>query len=148
MLALRSLHEQAKKHPSFVEPDPRSSMKKLAARYPGALREIDRLEMKTIRRRIAEIARAEHDATRVTPWMIAQARFHSLARGVLAAKRWLAAPTSSLPRSAVSWKDDLDRVARPPRGRLMELVFARLADELGLDVDECRALVFGAKTID
>lgn len=118
-------------------------MARLAARYPGALRELDALPLAAIRSRIAALSRAERDASRVARWMIAQSRFHSLARGALAAKRWLAERKGGLPHAASAWKADLDRIAKPPRGRLMDLVHARVAAELGITADESRRLVFG-----
>jgi hypothetical protein len=156
---LRSLHARARNEPAFVEPDPREEMAALARSFPGALREIDELPLDVIRTRIDELAAAEADASRITPWMKAHARFHALARGALAAKRWLAGRplTPELVESyarfvatmtdaraatdAAAWTSDLAAIAKPPRGRLMELVFARLAVELAIDVTAARGLV-------
>src|SRR5205085_1173761 len=105
--------------------------------------EIDTLPLEIIQGRIAELAHAERDASRVATWMLAQSRFHALARSILAAKRALSAGARTLPREARAWKDDLERVASPPRGRLMDLVHARVAAELGVTAAEARELVFG-----
>ncbi len=156
MLRLRQLHARAKAEPDFEEPDPRPAMAALARRYPGALREIDELPIDVIEARIVELAAAESDMTRILPWMSAHASFHRLARGALAVKRWLAGRVLSpslekafaralltLPDrdDAKSWSNDLAAIARPPRGRVMDLVYARLADELGVDVTGARAAV-------
>jgi hypothetical protein len=156
MLRLRELHARAKEDADFVEPDPRPAMADLARSYPGALREIDELPLEAIRARIEELAAAERDATRVASWMNAQSRFHALARGALAVKRWLegrpltpeldrafAAALATLPYSedAQLWSGDLAAIASPPRGRLMDLVYVRLACELGVDVTAARAAV-------
>jgi hypothetical protein len=156
ILCLRRIHARAKEEPDFVEPDPRPAMAALARRYPGALREIDVLPMAVIERRITELEAAEVDASRIAMWMNAQAEFHRLARGALATKRWLAGRTptpeideafakalSTMPErdDALSWADDLAAVAKPPRGRVMDLVYARLAAVLGVDVHEARAAV-------
>lgn len=158
MLALRVVHERARADPSFVEPDPRRVMAALAARFPGALREIDELPMETIRARIGELAAAE-SGDAVAPWMIAQTSFHRLARGALAAKRWLgkrratssavdgafarAIADGDLPEEALAWAGALAALARPPRGRLMDLVFSRIASDLAMDDARVRELVFG-----
>lgn len=154
--ALRLLHERAKRDPTFVEPDPRREMAALARAWPGALRELDELPMDEIDARIARLRAAALDPSLVSPWMIAQDAFHRHARGALAAKRWLGKRKrvttevaeqfrASAPRDARPWADALDAVASPPRGRLMELVHARVADELGTTVAEARRLVFGVK---
>ena len=156
MLHLRELHSRARTEPGFVEPDPRPAMAELARTYPGALREIDELPLALIRARIEELAAAEDDATKALPWMDAQSRFHSLARGALAVKRWLEGrrvtaalehafalvlPTLPNAGDAQLWAGDLEAIATPPRGRLMDLVYARLARDLGVDVTSARAEV-------
>lgn len=152
LLVLRELHDRAKHDASFREPDPRPEMTALARTWPGSLRELDELPIDVIRSRIAALDRALDDATRIERWMIAQDAFHRLARGALAAKRWLGKRkrvTESVrdefvahaPREARSWADALADVARPPRGRLMDLVFARVARELDTSVAEARRLV-------
>jgi hypothetical protein len=161
MLRLRELHARARNEPGFVEPDPRAAMAELARTYPGALREIDELPLALIHARIDELRAAETDATSIAPWMIAQSRFHALARGALAVKRWLegravtpaldesfASALAALPfaEDAELWRSDLAAIASPPRGRLMVLVYARLARELGTDVTSVRAAVLAPRT--
>ena len=156
MLHLRELHSRARTEPGFVEPDPRPAMADLARTYPGALREIDELPLALIRARIGELAAAELDVAMALPWMDAQSRFHALARGALAVKRWLEGrrvtaalehdfalvlPTLPNAGDAHLWAGDLGAIATPPRGRLMDLVFARLARDLGVDVTSARAAV-------
>lgn len=156
MLHLREIHSRARTEPGFVEPDPRPAMADLARRFPGALREIDELPLALIRTRIEELAAAEQDAAKALPWMVAQSRFHALARGALAVKRWLEGrpvtaalqhdfarvlPTLAIPGDAHLWARDLEAIGRPPRGRLMDLVYARLAHDLGVDVRSARAAV-------
>jgi hypothetical protein len=152
LLALRELHERAKSDATFVEPDPRQEMTSLARTWPGSLRELDELPMDVIRTRITALDRALRDPSRIEQWMIAQAAFHRLARGALSAKRWLgkrkritsdvrASFEEHAPRDARAWRDALADVASPPRGRLMDLVFARLASELDVSIAEARRLV-------
>jgi hypothetical protein len=91
--------------------------------------------------------------------MKATAMFHRLTRGALAAKRWLGARKhvdaevhtaflSALDGAAVAedaraWASELAHVASPPRGKLTDLVFARIATHLGLPEAEARQLVVG-----
>ena len=156
MLCLRRLHARAKEEPDFVEPDPRPAMVALARRYPGALREIDALPIADIEQRIAELEAAEADASRIAMWMSAQAEFHRLARGALAVKRWLAGrpltreideafaeALAAMPErdDALAWADDLAALSDPPRGRVMDLVFVKLASVLGVEINVARRAV-------
>jgi hypothetical protein len=138
--------------------DPRECMAELAARFPGALREIDELPLHEIDARLAALSNASADLARVAPWMEATARFHELTRGVLAVKRWLAGKKDieATDRAeferiahdlrhgsdAVAWREDLEAIANPPRGRVTDLVFARIARELAVTADDARRLVF------
>jgi hypothetical protein len=135
-------------------------MTALAERFPGALREIDDLPLADIRARITALASALRDPAQVLPWMVAIARFHALTRGALCAKRWLSSRATPaeredlvsyeadmracrFPEEAIAWSGQLARIADPPRGRITDLVFERLADELGMPIDDARRLVFG-----
>ena len=64
-------------------------MAALAARFPGALREIDGLELEEIRRRIRQLEAVVLDEGSVQSWMLAIDLFHRLTRGALSAKSWL-----------------------------------------------------------
>jgi hypothetical protein len=156
MLRLRLVHARASEDAAFAEPDPRATMAELARRFPGALRELDELPLDAIRGRIEALAAAEADEARREPWMHAQARFHALTRGALAVKRWLrgraltpalieafpaALGTMAEADEARVWVGDLAVLARPPRGRLMEPIYARLARELGIEIATARAAV-------
>lgn len=172
MRRLRELHDRARQDPTFFEPDPRGAMQELASTWPGALRELDDLPLDVLRDRLDDIDGMLSEITAPTAvtsplsgsratlptWMHAQIRFHGLARGALAAKRWLAGrrhvdeavlqafveeirvhphATDALP-----WKNHLASIARPTRGRLMDVVFERLAGELDTDALEARRRVF------
>lgn len=139
-------------HASPDEPDPRRDMAALAARFPGALREIDELTLAEICARLDAVTRAEPDSAEA--WMHAHAVFHALMRGALFAKRWLAgrkrvdaATREAFARDAIddarAWIEDLDRIASPPRGRVTEIVIERVARTLDLAPRDARALVFG-----
>jgi hypothetical protein len=151
MLRLRMLDEAGLSH------DPPEAMAMLAAEFPGALRELDELATEEIRARIEAIASALGGG-RAAPWMRATLRYHAIARGAFTAKRWLGKEKSvdaltrqafatalaqlPHPEDAAAWVDELDRIAHPPRGRVNDLVFERLAAELEVAVDDARELVF------
>jgi hypothetical protein len=155
MLRMR-LHDQA--HPGG---DPRLEMAALAARFPGALRELDEAPLELIRTRIDALSRCVDGSGSVEPWMPATAAFHRLTRGALATKRWLGGRkivdpelsaefrrflTESPDREdAEPWAPELALVASPPSGKLTELVFERVAARLGIPLDEARALVVGPR---
>ncbi len=136
----------------------RARMRRLAERFPGSLREIDDLPEGEIFRRIRAldiVLGSEHE---VEPWMEAVALFHARTRGILVAKRWLrrrkridAALQQRFERELVelpfpedsrAWAPHLASVASPPRGRLLDAVFARIARELELPERDVRGLVF------
>jgi hypothetical protein len=155
MLGMRRRHQAGEEDVGKV----RWEMAELAARYPGALREIDDLPMEVIERRIAGLAAAIEGTGEVAPWMRASARFHVLARGALSAKRWLggrkhvdaaversfASEVGSLPfpDEARAWAGELGELASPPRGRLTDAVLARVGRELDMTARSARRLVFG-----
>ncbi len=155
MLAMRVAHRAGDEDPD----EARERMAALAARFPGALREIDDLELAEIRKRIEALDAVLAGDQQVDPWMEAVALFHALTRGALSAKRWLGGrkdvdasvqgrftlAAGELPHGedTRAWAADLALVASPPRGRLTDVVFARLARTLGVPEREARRLVFG-----
>ena len=136
----------------------RLRMQQLAERHPGALREIDELPLPEIRRRIAVLDAVLAGEREPDPWVEAVARFHALTRGVLVAKRWLGRRkrvdeavqrvferellTLPYPEDSRDWSAHLAIVAAPPRGRLMDAVFTRIASSMGLPIATVRALGF------
>lgn len=158
---MRRLRVEAVELPSA---DPRPALAALAARFPGSLREIDELPLEEITSRIAALESAVADAKTAEPWMEAIALFHELTRGALDAKRILAGrkdlddearlefdrAVAALGEreGARAWTDRLDDIARPPRGRVTDLVFERLAARLAVTVAEARRLVFARRRVD
>ncbi len=143
----------------IAEDEMRRRMAELALRFPGALRELDDLDLGEIRRRVETLDGVLAGSAPPEPWMEAVALFHALTRGALVVKRWLggrkrvdaalarrfAAEHVHLPfaEDARSWAEELAGVASPPRGRLTDAVFARLARTLGIAERQARRLVFG-----
>jgi hypothetical protein len=140
--------------------DPRREMAALAARFPGALRELDEASLEEIHARLEALSQCLATGSPPHAWMCASALFHRLTRGALAAKRWLAGRKSvdedviaafleSLEGSvdeveAREWAQNLAAVASPPHGRLSELVFEHVARGMNLPFSEARALVVGS----
>jgi hypothetical protein len=134
--------------------DPTPAMRALAARFPGALREIDELSMATIDGRIAELDRAI-EAGEAAPWMVALARYHAWLRLALQLRRdvrertlgparaWLAArgqPDEELGEDAVD-DETLRAILRPPAGRLNRVILLRVAAELDTADDWIESLL-------
>jgi hypothetical protein len=132
--------------------DPRERMAALAARFPGALREIDTLPLDEIERRIEALKQAERDPSHASKWMLAQHRFHTLTRDALT-KRAFRNPAGSegaqsplaeaRGASATSAEGELEGAAlERERQKLMARVYATLAKELATTPHEAKALVF------
>jgi hypothetical protein len=66
---------------------------------------------------------------------------HQLARGALYAKRATTDPTT-WPAEARVWASARSRIENPPRGRIMDLVYERLAEELAITPDAAKHLIF------
>lgn len=155
MLAMRLAHASGAEIPAQA----RSRMGVLAKRFPGALREIDDLELDDIRRRITDLGDVAAGARDAELWMVAMALFHRLARGALCAKRWLGGrkrvdphlerafgaqvSTLDFADEARLWEHDLAAIASPPEGRVMTLVYARVGCLLGMRDTQVRHAVFG-----
>jgi hypothetical protein len=155
MLAMRLAHDAGDEDPAAVK----ERMAGLAARFPGALREIDELELGEIRRRIERLEAFLLSPEHEEPWMEAVGQFHLAARGALGAKRWLEgrkgvdarmegeflrqAATLPFSQELRTWAGDLACIASPPNGRVTDLVFARVARLLGTTDEEARRRVFG-----
>lgn len=164
--ALRDLHAKyteiaALRRSTLTRAAARPRMAALAARFPGALRELDALPEEAIDARLGALAGALVGASAevaLAPWMAAQARYHALARGALSVKRWLgrarhvddedrrrfreAAEGHAEPSEWLAWAEHLSELAAPPRGRLVPLVVARVAAQLGVSPDEAHGLIF------
>jgi hypothetical protein len=155
MLGMRLAHAAGAEEEDEVRP----RMAALAVRFPGALREIDDLELDEIRARIASLDASIEEGRGLEPWMEPVALFHRLARGALCAKRWLQRrrlvddavarafaeelPRMAFPEDAAEWRSDLGNLASPPGGRVVLLVFRRVAGHLRITEEEARLRVFG-----
>lgn len=100
--------------------DPRPRLRALAARFPGALRELDRLPDDELRARIRALS-ADDVALAPPSWLEPLARYHA------ALCRALGAPERG----------------RPPKARAL----AEVAAALGVDVATARALVLEGQLV-
>jgi hypothetical protein len=125
-------------------PPPRAVFRDLASRFPGALRELDRMPMATLERRIAELADASSGgATR--EWMAAHAGYHELLRFALAHKLARAhgrAPPVMAPPQAAD-REFLEQLRAAPGGRMVPLARGAIARVLAREVADVVALLEG-----
>lgn len=101
------------------------AMRALAARFPGALRELDALPMAEIDERLRALGRALADPGATLPWMPAMTLFHRLVREALASperragpagRRWMDAVLDDLARTLGVTATEARRLVLPPRG--------------------------------
>jgi len=126
----------------------RSQLRGLARAFPGALRELDTEPLEVIESRVAALARAARGGPS-EPWMHWMVAYHAVMRAALWLKPRLArgaafsrdaeelaallarAPTCRIPLDLAF----VERVARPPSGRLNRVVFRVLGEVFELDGD-------------
>ncbi|MCA9627266.1 MAG: hypothetical protein KC766_06355 [Myxococcales bacterium] len=124
----------------------RTPLRELAKEFPGSLREIDVLSSERIQERVtalesgseppewAEVIHGYHVLMRVSLWLKTQLSSREdaprLAEEVEHRFQVICAP---------EW---IGRVAKPPRGRLNDLVFEALTAQFGRSAADLRALIF------
>lgn len=151
-VAMRAMRVE---HEAGAGGDPRERMRALAARFPGALREIDELPLATIEARIAEldeVLRTEREAPR---WAIGLAEYHAWMRAALAIRReagverdrdralaWIEAQPAAGTPSREELREALGAMLRPPDGRLNRWLFERLARREGVSREAIEARLF------
>lgn len=152
MRALRTAADDDRARGVAHAPD-RSALQSLSHRFPGALAEIDRLTPARLDARIAELEHAIAERRAPAPWMRGWILAHAGLRGALAIKRWLggrrqldaqaraAFDAADLPPEARAFRERLDVVAAPPGGRLVDVIFADVAQTLGIEASAVRALL-------
>jgi hypothetical protein len=154
---------QAEDHAAGRDHRPeREELRAFAAQWPGALSEIDRLPMVTLDARLSEVdallARPRASLDDLPTWMRGWIGVHRGLRGALAIKAWLRGrrtidrathdalvatlDTLRFSEDARLWLDALDAVASPPRGRLVDVVLARVAKELEVDAHTLRTTLW------
>jgi hypothetical protein len=149
-----AMHAMRRAHAEGLEDDEAPArMRALAERFPGALREIDRLPLPVIELRIAQLRAGERPG-----WASTLVAYHGWMRVAFRIKR--ARPRDADPRIVREWLaavhrpaadepslDDLDEAAltailRPPEGRLTRWVLGRIARDRGVALDALIAEAF------
>jgi hypothetical protein len=138
----------------------RAAMRAIADRFPGALREWDVLAPDELAHRRAEAERALTTildgtggaaAALAAPhnrWLALSITLHARLREALRIKRFLAGRPARGPlldETAAAFGVDrarVEAVARPPAGRVSELVYREVAREAGLSVDQLKAALY------
>ncbi len=137
----------------------RSVFKRLAERFPGALRELDTLPMHVIEERRRQLGQTLA-GDEVAPWMAWIAAYHRLMRVALWIKlRTAKAPDIGDERMAFLLRNITNEfgfgleesfvrdVAKPRSGRIHAVVFARLGEMFGVTEVELRAEILGARRL-
>jgi hypothetical protein len=136
------------------EPFDARTLRRLAAEFPGALRELDALPTAELEARAGAVAVASRSASRLEPWMEWMIAYHETMRTALAVRRHLFgkrdAKTTELAAAAAAFTADCDvdfvaAVMNPPKGRLNVLVFARLAARFGCSPETFEQRLFRAE---
>lgn len=130
----------------------RDVFRELAEEFPGALFELDRLELAAIDERRDAIVRALAGEGAIEEWMGMAIAFHATYRAALRAKSKLRNVERPVARSdaekiakeigAPADADLVLEVASPPRGRLKPIVLARVARDFDRDARDVEAAVF------
>ena len=128
MLGLRARRAEAPD-----APPPRDELRALAERFPGALRELERLPPETLRRRLEELEETLGAGTPLPPWAEAQRAYHVALREALDARARRRGPESTEPAP---------RRGGEARGSMVAWAISRAAPEVGLTNAGCRALLF------
>jgi hypothetical protein len=115
--------------------------RRLAERFPGALRELEGATTVGLLQRLQAVEeelalrRGREAAPR---WMRIVDEFHAELRELLAIK-------GAKGRGETVTPEELERISEPPYGRLQELVWTRLAERHGLTPEELRGVVHGGQ---
>jgi hypothetical protein len=132
----------------------RAVFKALATRFPGVLNELDTLTLGEIDTRAEALDAAARGAA-IEPWMAWIHGYHALLRAALGIKARTARSREIAPARVHSLADDASReagleidaafvraVVRPAGGRILPVVYARLAVEHGVTADAIADALF------
>ena len=145
----------------------RESSKALADAFPGALKELDTQSSQALEQRLEILERIPMGAVDLPDWAQVCWAYHALLKQALAVKAWLGKnDVKSVPLASLEndWReaegtfysiDDwpvpyrgtklLALIAKPPGGRLSQLVWEVLEERFELPVAKLRHLVFGVE---
>jgi len=142
-----------------TEAQARPALSALVQRFPGALRELDRLEMAALDGRLETLDAVLSGSLEAPPWLHWQASYHGWMRAALRMRRLLRGvagvegiravlerhyvPADDEPQLAGLDGPTLTQLVRPPGGRLNPWVLGQLAALYGVSVEELEASLFG-----
>jgi hypothetical protein len=132
----------------------RHAMREVAERFPGALREWEQAPVEALRQRQRDAEAALASAALPRPpwplWIALSVRVHRELGRALRAKRLLAGRPITAERADVADRQlgidraSLEAIARPPAGRLSQLVHVQVAEAFGIPVSTLKAQLFPA----
>jgi hypothetical protein len=138
--------------------DPRARLAALAARFPGALRQIDRLTMDTIEARLFALDRAIEKGAPAPRWARLEIAYHGRMRATLRVKgavRGVTDEAEALRCAAAAWAREADeprerldsealsQIRSPKSRRLHPMVLEAVAAAHGVDVSLVRDVLLG-----
>ncbi len=119
---------------------PLVEIRELARRFPGALRDLERLPLATALARRDELDHVLSSGAAEPLWSRAQRDYHGRLRDALAEKRTaVGGPTD---RNSAKSENTLVVRATVPAAKLSTSVVAEVARGMGIDVSTCRGLLF------
>lgn len=142
--------------------DPKPEMRRLAQRFPGALREIDELPLAVIEERVRILDAVVRGDEQPPEWAVYFVAYHGWMRAALRIKRaclgceslaeavacvrgsYAAAPDE--PELEELGEDAIAAITRPEAGRLNPWVFARVAAAHGVSADHVRRTLFPSRS--
>lgn len=145
----RTLGRLRREKSSGEAPPPREVFRRLAERFPGVLNELDTLTLEELDARARDLEHAAAGAP-IEPWMEWLWTFHALLRAALYGKR-RPVSASQLDRLAHDAsahagidveRNFIERVAAPPGGRIVDLVFEEVSRRFACDEDHVRSVLF------
>lgn len=146
---LRAAHDAGQDEP------PRAALRALAARFPGALRELDQLPDLLIEERLQALELALRGQAAAPGWASVQLAYHAWMRFALQVKRGAGAGLDADgSRAQLETREPFDlpphrispllvrEALEPPGGRLNPWVYRRVAGELGIAPEDVPKSLF------
>jgi hypothetical protein len=143
----------------------RMANKELSRRFPGALKELDRLGSESLKNKLETLEPLESGEQDLPLWAKISFDYHQLLSEALAVKSWLAlrkqdlaAPEETLEAfralnddhyDLAHWPENfgaeylLQQITNPPGGRLSQLVWEVLQERFSLSIQDMQAMTFG-----